>query len=394
MFESASSEPATIARYRGIAIFVVAFAVLWLASPLLRYIPEFPPDPIVVRSESANLRVVTMTTRLNRPWGLAFLPNGDMLVTELPGRLRLVHSGTLLPYVIGGLPRVETRDQAGLMDIALHPRFSENGLIYFTYSKIGPRGNTPALACARFDGQRLIDFHDVFVTDAWSNQTGGNTGSRIVFGLDGKVYMSVGDRHEQTPAQDMHNDKGKVLRLNDDGSIPEDNPFLTRLDIRPEIFVSGVRNPQGLFLDRATGILWENEHGPQGGDEVNILLPGHNYGWPVITYGKNYDGTIITLEHFRAGMDQPLVYWVPSIAPSGMTIYRGDKFPAWNGNVFVGALAGQHLRRIVFEDGQPPHEEQLFHSLHQRIRDVREGPDGFLYVLTDSSRLLRIEPMK
>jgi glucose/arabinose dehydrogenase len=197
-----------------------------------------------------------------------------------------------------------------------------------------------------------------------------------------------------TPAQDMHTDKGKILRLKDDGSIPADNPFLARLDVRPEIFASGVRNPQGLFVDPTTGTIWENEHGPRGGDEINILLSGHNYGWPTITYGKNYNGTIITNETAREGMDQPLVYWTPSIAPSGMTVYTGDKFPGWRGNVFVGALAGHHLRRVVFENGKAVHQEELLHHLHQRIRDVRQGPDGFLYVLTDIARLLRLEPAR
>jgi aldose sugar dehydrogenase len=278
------------------------------------------------------------------------------------------------------------------MDIALHPRFAENRIVYLTYSKIGPDGNTPALARATFDGTNLVNLRDIFVAKAWSNKSGGNTGSRVVFGLDGTLYMSVGDRHEQKPAQDMLTDKGKIIRLNDDGSVPADNPFIARPDVLPEIFVSGVRNPQGLFVDPKNGTIWANEHGPRGGDEINILLPGHNYGWPEITYGKNYNGSIISNETARAGMDQPLVYWTPSIAPSGITVYTGNKFPAWHGNVFVGALAGHHLRRVVIANGKAVHQEELLTHLHKRIRDVRQGPDGYLYVLTDGSSLLRLEP--
>jgi len=286
--DSVLDQPRRFERYRGLLIFAAIFAVLWfVVPPVNRYLPESLPDPDVLQTEAGSIRIVTMTERLNRPWGLAFLPDGDILITELPGRLRRIHNGKLQGQIIPGVPKVETQDQAGLMDIALHPRFAENRLVYLTYSKIGPRGNTPALARARFDGSSLLDFQDIFVSDAWSNQSGGNTGSRIVFGMDGTLYMSVGDRHEQTPAQDMHTDKGKILRLKDDGSIPADNPFLSRLDVRPEIFALGVRNPQGLFVDPTTGTIWENEHGPRGGDEINILLSGHNYGWPTITYGKN-----------------------------------------------------------------------------------------------------------
>lgn len=385
-------EPGVIERFRGFIILGIVLVVLWFVAPYRRYLPELPVDPAIESTEQGRIRIVTITSALTRPWGLAFLPNDDMLVTELAGHLRLIHAGKLQPAFIGGVPKVETKDQAGLMDIALHPHFAENRTVYLTYSKIGERGNTPALARARFDGTKLVDLRDVFVANAWSSESGGNTGSRIAFGIDGSLYMSVGDRHEQKTAQDMRTDKGKIVRLKDDGSIPDDNPFVMRMDVLPEIFASGVRNPQGLYVDPATGTIWENEHGPRGGDEINILLAAHNYGWPAITYGKNYDGTTISNETAHAGMDQPLVYWVPSIAPSGMTIYTGDKFPAWKGNAFVGALAGQHLRRVVFESSKVVHQEELLTHLHKRFRDVRQGPDGFLYVLTDGSSLLRLEP--
>jgi len=352
------------------------------------------PTGAVVSTEQAELRIVTIAGGLEKPWSLAFLPSGDVLVTELRGDLRLLHNGRLLPQLVGGVPLVETRDQAGLMDIALHPRFADNHLLYLTYSKKGPAGNTPALARARFDGARLADLRDMFVADAWSDDSGGNTGSRVVFGPDGTLYMSIGERHEQTPAQDMGTHKGKIVRLNEDGRVPADNPFTARAGARPEIFALGVRNPQGLFFDTVSGALWENEHGPLGGDELNLIAAGRNYGWPSITYGKNYDGTIISNDTARDGMEQPLAHWVPSISPSGLVVYHGDRFPAWRGNIFEGALSGEHLRRLVMENGKVTHQEVIDAGpLKRRIRDVREGPDGLLYLLTDApGAVLRLEP--
>jgi glucose/arabinose dehydrogenase len=344
------------------------------------------------RTEGPQIRIVRVAAGLEYPWGLAFLPGGDMLVTERLGRLRIIRGGKLDETWIPGVPQVVEKAQAGLMDVTIHPRFAENGFIYLTYSKRG-QGDTPALLRARFDGSRLVDAHDIFIADAWSD-TGGNTGSRIVFGNDGMIYMSVGDRHVPRFAQDLTTHAGKVLRLRDDGSVPNDNPFLGQPNVRPEIFTYGNRNPQGLAVDPRTGGLFENEHGPRGGDEINFLQPGRNYGWPVITYGINYNGTIITNDRERPGMEQPLVYWVPSIAPSGMVMYTGDRFPQWKGNLFVGALSGTHLRRVVLNGMRVVHQERLLTDLHQRIRDVRQGPDGLLYVLTDSSygEVLRIEP--
>jgi len=343
------------------------------------------------RVDGHRIRTVRIASSLEHPWGLAFLPNGDMLVTERPGRLRVIRNGHLDDAWILGVPRVVEKEQAGLMDIAIHPRFEENRLIYLTYSKQG-QGDSPALLRAQFDGTRLTHFQDIFVADAWSD-SGGNTGSRIVFGKDGMIYMSVGDRHDPRRAQDLANHAGKILRLRDDGTVPDDNPFVGQANVRPEIFTYGNRNAQGLAVDPSTGALFENEHGPQGGDEVNLLQSGHNYGWPVITYGINYNGTIITNERSRPGMDQPLVYWVPSIGPSGMTLYTGDRYPDWKGNLFVGALAGTHLRRITLNGTSVVKEQELLHSLRKRIRDVRQGPDGFLYLLTDADNgeVLRVE---
>jgi glucose/arabinose dehydrogenase len=348
------------------------------------------PDPSVVETESERIRVATLTSRLSEPWALAFLPDGDILITERAGRLRRFHNDALTE--IEGIPPVDTRTQDGLMDIALHPRFAANQTLYFTYSKNGgERGDTTVLAAAQLEGAKLLGVRDLFVADAW-NTNGGNSGSRIAFGGDGTIYWSVGERHEQKPAQDLRTDKGKILRLNDDGSIPRDNPFVERGGARPEIFAYGVRNPQGLFVD-PNGTIWEHEHGPRGGDELNIIARGHNYGFPAITFGINYNGTPISNETARSGMDQPVVQWTPSISPSGLTIYSGSRFPSWRGNAFLGALSGAHLRRLVIQDGQVTHQEAIgSRQLTKRIRDVRQGPDGFLYVLTEQGSMLRLEP--
>jgi glucose/arabinose dehydrogenase len=368
------------------------------ASPRIRRVAQLDPvghpsiEPSVIRTEHARVRVVTVTDALVEPWALAFLPDGDILVTERGGRLRLIQEGRLISGSIGGIPPVDTRKQDGLMDLALHPRFAHNQTIYFTYSKPGDGGDTTALASAQYDGARLTGVRDLFVADAWST-AGGNSGSRIAFGLDGTIYMTVGERHEQTPAQDLRSHKGKVLRLNDDGTVPRDNPFVHRADARPEIFAYGVRNPQGLFVEPSTGTIWEHEHGPRGGDELNIVVRGHNYGWPAITLGVNYNGTRISKFTGGAGMDRPVVHWTPSIAPSGLTIYSGAPFPAWRGNVFLGALSGLNLRRLELQDGSVTHQEVLQVTPgRQRIRDVRQGPDGLLHVLTDAGALLRLEP--
>jgi glucose/arabinose dehydrogenase len=383
LFDSQSERHSFLSRHRILIGIALAFVITAVWIDRFRWIPEF--------SEGLRIHTVRVAYPLQYPWGLAFLPNGDMLVTERPGRLRIIRNGTLAETWIPGVPQVVEKAQAGLMDVAIHPQFAENGFIYLTYSKPG-EGDTPALLRARFDGTRLSDVHDIFVADA-RDDSGGNTGSRIVFGKDGMIYMSVGDRHHPRLAQDLTNHAGKILRLRDDGTVPDDNPFVGQPNVRPEIFTYGNRNAQGLAIDPTTGALFENEHGPRGGDEINLLQAGRNYGWPVITYGINYNGTVITEERSRPGMEQPLVYWVPSIGPSGMAVYTGDRFPQWKGNLFVGALVGTHLRRITLNGTSVVHEEQLLRSLHQRIRDVRQGPDDFLYILTDSyyGEVLRVE---
>jgi aldose sugar dehydrogenase len=339
------------------------------------------------------IRVVPLVKGLASPWSLAFLPNGDMLVTEKVGRLRVVRNGTLDPQPISGVPQVLAMGQGGLLEVMPHPQFAENKFVYLTYSKTGERGNTTALARGRLEGNALVDLRDIFVADAWS-QGPIHFGSKLAFGRDGTLYMTVGERNDRTRAQETTHHAGKVLRLRDDGSVPMDNPFVGKAGFRPEIYSYGHRNLQGLAFHPETGVLWETEHGPQGGDELNIIQAGKNYGWPVVTFGREYSGEIITNQPWREGMEQPVTIWVPSIGLSGMVFYSGERFPAWKGNLFVGGLAGQVLQRVVFAPGGPIGRESLLADLKQRVRDVRQGPDGLLYVVTDANpgAILRIEP--
>jgi glucose/arabinose dehydrogenase len=324
-----------------------------------------------------------------------------MLVTEREGRLRIIRNGVLDPTPIAGVPKVFARVLGGLLDVALHPSFAQNRIVYLAYSKAGDNNlSTTALARGRFDGTALTDLQEVFVANTWS-KSNTNYGGRIAFDRAGFLYLTIGERQEQQRAQDTNDHGGKVVRLRDDGTVPPDNPFVGKTGYRPEIYSLGHRSPQGLALNPATGALWENEHGPLGGDELNILQPGKNFGWPLVTFGTDYDGTKISDETKRANLEPPFVYWVPSIAVSGLTFYTGDRFPQWKGNVFVGAMfAGRtrgtgHLQRIVInEAGRPINREPLLTELRQRIRDVRQGPDGLLYLLTDEDdgMVLRLEP--
>ncbi|MDX1484285.1 MAG: PQQ-dependent sugar dehydrogenase [Alphaproteobacteria bacterium] len=347
----------------------------------------------IYRSESATFRLNTIASGLEHPWGLAFLPGGDMLVTERPGRLRVIRNGKLLAKPVAGLPAVAARGQGGLMDVVPHPRFAENRLIYLTYSARGEGGIGTHVARARFQGDRLHDLEVIFA--ALPRSSGGrHFGARIVFGTDGLIYVTSGERGEPDSAQELSTHTGKVIRLTEDGKVPPDNPFVGRRGARPENFTYGHRNPQGIARHPRTGRIWTVEHGPQGGDEINILAPGANYGWPVITYGRSYAGFAIGEGTHKAGMAQPVKYWVPSIAPSGMAFYTGDKFPGWKGSLFVGALVLQHLNRLTLSGDRVVGEERLLEDWGQRIRDVRDGPDGYLYILTDEDpgALVRLEP--
>ena len=349
-------------------------------------------------AEQHKIRVSVVTRDLVQPWAIAFLPDGGMLVTERPGRLRVVRDGVLDPQAISGVPEVRTDGNGGLMDVALHPNFSENGLVYLTYTKpVENDWGAPSLAVSRLEAGALIDVRDLVVTEAYEGNSGLN--GRVVFGRDGKIYMSTGGRVGNA-AQDPMSLRGKVLRLEDDGSVPLDNPFVNR-GYRPEIYTLGHRNTLGLMLHPETGELWQHENGPNGGDEVNIIVPGRNYGWPEGSFGRNYSGDRITEHPTREGIESPLLVWLPAIAAAGMAVYSGDQFPAWKGNLFVGSLrtggipGTGHLQRIVFnERTEELRRESMLTELRQRIREVREGPDGLLYLLTaeDDGALLCIEP--
>jgi glucose/arabinose dehydrogenase len=354
-----------------------------------------PTEPRVFDTldPSTAIRVVPVVNGLANPWSIAFLPNGDMLVTEKTGQLRIVRNGTLDPQPISGVPQVVAMGQGGLLEVSPHPRFAENRFVYLTYSKPGEKGNTTALARGKLEGNALTDVRDIFVADAWNNFPI-HFGSKIAWGRDGTLFMTVGERNDRNRAQDTTHHAGKVLRLRDDGTAPPDNPFVGRAGFRPEIYSYGHRNLQGLAFHPETGELWETEHGPQGGDELNIIQPGKNYGWPIVTFGREYTGEVITNQPWHEGMEQPVTIWVPSIGLSGMAFYTGERFPAWKGNIFVGGLAGQVLQRLAFTPRGPIGRESLLAELKQRIRDVRQGPDGLLYVATDANpgAILRIEP--
>jgi glucose/arabinose dehydrogenase len=366
--------------------------------------PELGSLPQVVFSADYQILVTELAGGLENPWSMQFLPDGDMLVTERPGRLRVVRDGVLDPQPVSGVPEVRRTVLGGLLDVLLHPDFESNRTLYLSYAKSVEDGfSTTAVARARFDGSSLADVDEIFVANTRS-QSVVNFGGRMVFGRDGKLYLTVGERQEQDRAQDPMDHGGKVVRLNDDGTVPDDNPFVGSPDFLPEIFSLGHRSPQGLAVHPETGDIWENEHGPLGGDEINVLEAGGNYGWPLVSYGLDYTGEQITDTGLTdlEGMNPPLVYWVPSIAVSGLSFYEGEPFAAWQGNALVGALmrgrvrATGHFQRLTFENGQAITREPILLELRQRIRDVRPGPDGLIYVLTDENPgvLLRLEPIQ
>jgi glucose/arabinose dehydrogenase len=385
--------------------------------------PPLADGPLVIDTALVRPIKITVTKGLNQPWSMAFLPDGRILVTERGGKLRIVKDGVLDPTPVEGLPPdIQAQGLAGLMDVQLHPKFAENKLVYITYHKkpaatpgttpppAGGRGGGPAgvitLARARWDGTKLVDVKDIF-----SAIPSGNA-SRILFGRDGSLFMSIGygdppqanqgnPNPESMPPQDPMNLAGKTLRLKDDGSVPRDNPFAGKSGYRPEIYTLGHRNILGLAMNPENGAIWSVENGPNGGDEVNELLPGHNYGWPIIGNGRFYLGPRVSVNPYREGMDPPVAYWVPAIAPSGLTFYTGDKFPQWKNNLFVGGMRqgevprSGHLERFDFnEKWEELHREGMLRELQQRIRDVRQGPDGNLYLLTaeNDGAMMKIEP--
>ena len=348
----------------------------------------------VFDSERQRFRIVTLVRGLDHPWGLAFLPGGDFLITERPGRLLRVDRTTLRARTVRGLPAIAAIGQGGLLDVILHPAFASNGLVYLSFTGADEDGVGTEVARGRLAGDALEEVEVIF--RALPKSRGGrHFGSRLLFDADGRLLITLGERGDRPRAQNIGDHAGSVIRINDDGSVPADNPFVTTPGARPEIYTYGNRNVQGIALDPDSGRIWAHEHGPQGGDEVNILASGRNYGWPVITYGRNYVlGTKIGEGTHKQGMEQPLHYWTPSIAPSGMTLYTGNKFPAWRGNLFVGALKYRLLVRLEVRDKKIVHEERLMKDVLGRIRDVRTGPDGYIYVLTDHDDgvLARLEP--
>ena len=352
---------------------------------------------------AVDFRVVPVADGLRYPLSMAFLPDGSLLVAEKHGALRHVRDGVVSPTPIAGTPQVYSGGQGGLHEVALHPEFASNGLVYLAYAKGTDGGRaTTALARGRLDGDSLRDVRELFVART-DSRAGQHFGGRIAFDGAGHLFLSIGDRGaspsgdlERHPAQDRSNHQGTIVRLTLDGDVPPDNPFVNTPGVLPEIWSYGHRNPQGLVYDASTGTLWETEHGPRGGDELNVVRAGANYGWPVITYGRNYSGTSITSERERAGMEQPVTYWVPSIATSGLLCYTGDAFAAWRGNLFVGGLAGEQLARVSVEGTRKTGEETLLRGAVGRIRDVRQGPDGFIYLALDRDggpgTIVRLEP--
>jgi glucose/arabinose dehydrogenase len=349
-----------------------------------------------VRSDKHDFRVVELASGFDHPWSFAFLPDGGILITERAGGLSLFKDGKLLAKPIIGVPRVVDRGQGGLLDVVLHPRFTQNRFVYLSYAGRGKGGVHTQVTRFRFDAatHTLTDRKLIFA--ATPKTFGGlHFGGRMVFDQAGYLYITTGDRGDMPRAQKLDDHSGSVIRLMDDGSVPKDNPFVERLGAKAEIYSYGHRNPQGMALHPRTGAVWTHEHGARGGDEINVIRSGRNYGWPVITHGIDYDGSPIGIGKSAPGMEQPLYYWVPSIAPSGMAFYTGGKFPKWRNNLFVGALRGQTLVRLELRGQRVVKEERLLENTVGRIRDVRNGPDGYLYFTTDDNngKLLRLEPV-
>ncbi|MEM6345657.1 MAG: PQQ-dependent sugar dehydrogenase [Bacteroidota bacterium] len=345
----------------------------------------------VQQSEKQNFTVDTVLSDLLSPWGMVWLPNGDMLFTEKAGELRLYSKGKLHPDPIAGLPAVKYKGQGGLLDIELHPQYAENGWLYISFSSPAREGEAgdgqnTALIRAKLRDHRLVEVEELF--KALPNyKKDQHFGGRIEFDREGFLYLSVGDRGGRDEVQTLTSSRGRIYRMHDDGSIPADNPFVNEIGVWLQMYSYGHRNPQGLALHPETGELWEHEHGPRGGDEVNIVRAGNNYGWPTITYGINYSGTKITDETAREGMEQPVVYWDPSIAPCGMDFVESDQYPNWQGNLLVGSLKFRYLKRLELAGNEVTHQETLLEGLG-RVRCVRQGPDGYIYVSTEGPGLI------
>ncbi len=372
--------------------------VLVMAGALLAAQPAQGADVVAaeIRTQYEPIRVVRVAAGLEHPWAVAFLPDGRFLVSERPGRLNIVSSDGEITRV-EGLPEISAIRQGGLLDVALHPGFAENGWVYLTYSKGDANGTTTALGRGRLEGARLAGFKELFVQDRLS-EAGRHYGSRIAWLSDGTLLMSVGDRGAEPPrAQDLKDHAGKVLRLNADGSVPADNPFVGRDDAHPEIFSLGHRNIQGLLVAPGSDEIWSTEHGERGGDELNLVRAGGNYGWPLYSKAREYRSEAQYGKGRSAtGFVDPVYEFLPTLAPSGLALVTQDRFPNWQGNLLAGGLGAERIRRVVLENGVVVHEEELLLGLVGRIRDVREGPDGHIYVLSDKADggLYRIESLR
>jgi glucose/arabinose dehydrogenase len=399
-------------RLRHSRALCAAFLLLAIGSTAGAQAPDSVLPSEIIDVQGGQIRVVTIATGLVHPWSLALLPDDrTLLVAERSGAVRIIRNDTLEPEPAWTAAGVAAGNE--LKWLALHPKFEANGRVYLTYPKSGERGTTLAVARGRFDGRRLQNVEEIFVADAW--ETGGNLGGKILFGPDETLYVTVGDRDRlcctgtedaslRMKAQDLATHVGKTLRIRDDGSVPPDNPFVGRAGAKPEIFTYGHRNGYGLAFHPETGELWQAEIGPMGGDEVNILLPGHNYGWPLVSMGRNYTGSLVSEQpYYRDGMDNARMFWVPSISPSSLMFYTGERFERWRGNLLVGALNGLSLQRVAFgQPSQAERREPLLRTLNVRIRDVAATRDGLIYVATErtfggaeaNGTVLRLEPVE
>jgi glucose/arabinose dehydrogenase len=381
----------------------MTLAFLLVAAPLVTQCKAQPartgpaqasPQP---GSIDGNVTVETVVSGLEHPWALAFLPDGRILVTERPGRLRIVDASGRLSEPLGGVPAVQAVSQGGLLDVAIDPDFAQNQLVYLSFSEPGEGGvSGTSVARGRLANGRLENVQVIYRQEP-KVRSGGHFGSRLVFSRDGKLFITQGDRQSgsfRQQAQQLSSGIGKIVRVNTDGTIPSDNPFVGRNDARPEIWSLGHRNAQAAALHPETGELWTVEHGAAGGDELNRPEKGKNYGWPVITYGRDYSGGSIGEGAQKEGMEQPVYYWDPVIAPSGMTFYTGDRYPGWKGSAFVGSMGPRALVRLTIENGRVTREERYLGDLGERIRDVQQGPDGLLYLVTDAAngKVLRVVP--
>jgi glucose/arabinose dehydrogenase len=375
-------------------MFTIAVVIcLMFAAPLVA-LAQAPKSPTPA-SRNGVVQVDAVAKGLEHPWGLAFLPDGRILVTERPGRLRIVDREGRVSKPLDGVPRVFARGQGGLLDVALDPRFGENQLVYLSYAEPGENGTAGTAVARGRLGQGTLEDVQVIYRQHPKAEGGNHFGSRLVFARDGTLFVTQGDRFGyREKAQDLSSGLGKIVRINPDGSVPKDNPFVERAGARPEIWSYGHRNIQGAVLDTESGRLWTVEHGARGGDELNHPEAGKNYGWPVITYGVDYSGAKIGEGTAKPGVEQPVYYWDPVIAPSGIAIYTGDIFPEWKGSILVGSLNPGLLVRLTLNNGRVVREERYLGELRERIRDVQQGPDGLIYIVTDSrnGRILRVRP--